>query len=382
MEILLRSSWQTVNIGDIAHTPGLLTLLEKYIPEATVTVWASGDITPEVLNMEKKRFPDVRFVKGNINNPDVSAAIKRADFFLHGSGPSLVGAREMRMFTENSDKGCGVFGITYRHDSKAEELLKKCLFVYFRDSASVDKARQDIPDYGNFEFGPDAAFATDLRDDEKAVGFLKQNGLHEKEFLCCIPRLRNTPYWQLGRAEYDERKDAENIRLAAHDHAYLIKAITDVVSQTGKKVLLCPEDMTQIRVGREQIYEKLPEKIKKNVVLRDNFWLPDEAISVYIRSLGLFGNEMHSPIMCVGHDIPAVVVRWKQQTTKGIMWKDIGLGDWLFDSDEEFSHDVFSATVLGLVTEHEKCVEKARQANAYVQTLYKKMTDELKNSIQ
>ncbi len=25
--ILLRSSWQTVNIGDIAHTPGMLALL-------------------------------------------------------------------------------------------------------------------------------------------------------------------------------------------------------------------------------------------------------------------------------------------------------------------------------------------------------------------
>ena len=82
MEILLRSSWQTVNIGDIAHTPGLLTLLEKYIPEATVTVWASGDITPEVLNMEKKRFPHVRFVKGDIGDREVSDAIKRADFFF------------------------------------------------------------------------------------------------------------------------------------------------------------------------------------------------------------------------------------------------------------------------------------------------------------
>ncbi len=28
--ILLRSSWQTVNIGDIAHTPGVLALLEKH----------------------------------------------------------------------------------------------------------------------------------------------------------------------------------------------------------------------------------------------------------------------------------------------------------------------------------------------------------------
>src|SRR5579871_2707942 len=44
--ILLRSSWQTVNIGDIGHTPGALTLLEKYFPEADVTLWPNH-LTPE-----------------------------------------------------------------------------------------------------------------------------------------------------------------------------------------------------------------------------------------------------------------------------------------------------------------------------------------------
>ena len=39
--ILLRSSWQTINIGDIAHSPGLLAILEKYLPETEVTLWAS-----------------------------------------------------------------------------------------------------------------------------------------------------------------------------------------------------------------------------------------------------------------------------------------------------------------------------------------------------
>ena len=37
--ILLRSSWQTVNIGDIGHTPGMLALLEKYLPEVEVRLW-------------------------------------------------------------------------------------------------------------------------------------------------------------------------------------------------------------------------------------------------------------------------------------------------------------------------------------------------------
>ncbi|MCA9059583.1 MAG: polysaccharide pyruvyl transferase family protein, partial [Planctomycetaceae bacterium] len=40
--ILLRSSWQTVNIGDIAHTPGVLSLLRRHLPEAEITLWPSN----------------------------------------------------------------------------------------------------------------------------------------------------------------------------------------------------------------------------------------------------------------------------------------------------------------------------------------------------
>src|SRR4051812_16042553 len=64
--ILLRSSWQVVNIGDIAHTPGVLALIEKHIPNAEVILWASGDLSPEVAAMEHKRFPKLRIVKGSI----------------------------------------------------------------------------------------------------------------------------------------------------------------------------------------------------------------------------------------------------------------------------------------------------------------------------
>src|SRR5438874_1252024 len=64
--ILLRSSWQVVNIGDIAHTPGVLALIERYIPEAEVVLWASADLTPEVAAMEHRRFPQLKIVKGKI----------------------------------------------------------------------------------------------------------------------------------------------------------------------------------------------------------------------------------------------------------------------------------------------------------------------------
>jgi len=88
-------------------------------------------------------------------------------------------------------------------------------------------------------------------------------------------------------------------------------------------------------LGKEMLYDKLPDDVKDRVVWRQDYWLTDEALSVYVRSAGLFGNEMHSPIMCVGSGIPAIVCRWAEQTSKGNMWKDIGLSEWLFDLDDE-----------------------------------------------
>src|SRR6188472_2945497 len=79
--ILLRSSWQTVNIGDIGHTPGVLALLERHIPEAEVTLWPS-DVKNGVEEMLRRRFPKLTITTDR-------KAIYACDLLLHGSGPYL-----------------------------------------------------------------------------------------------------------------------------------------------------------------------------------------------------------------------------------------------------------------------------------------------------
>ena len=111
--ILLRSSWQVVNIGDIAHTPGVLALIEKHIPEAEVRLWASNDLSDEVMAMEHRRFPKLKIVKGTIgaggkaSNEDLAETIAWTDFLLHGSGPSLVGAKDVAAFSKYTGKPYG-----------------------------------------------------------------------------------------------------------------------------------------------------------------------------------------------------------------------------------------------------------------------------------
>jgi polysaccharide pyruvyl transferase WcaK-like protein len=373
--ILLRSSWQVVNIGDIAHTPGLLALLQEHLPDAEVTLWASGDLSAEVAAMEHRRFPKLRIVKGRIgadgraSTPELAEAVAGADFLLHGSGPSLVAENDVAAFAWHTGKPFGVYGITYGGAGQAQRgLLSRAEFVFFRDSVSLAKAKADGVACPVMEFAPDAAFAVDVRNDEAANNFLSEHKLADGKFLCCIPRLRYTPYWLIkeGR-EKDEARHARNEAMAEHDHAPLREAISAVVRETGTKVLVCPEDMTQMAVGKRMIVDKLPADVLGGVVWREEFWLTDEALSTYVRSAGLFGLEMHSPIMCVGNGIPALVGRFAEQTSKGFMWRDIGLKEWLFDMDKPEDVARLTPAVLSLIRKPDAAREKVRQAQRLVE---------------
>lgn len=362
--ILVRSSWQTVNIGDIGHTPGLLRLLEDHLPEAEVRLWPSH-VDAGVRELLQKRFPKLAFVEGE---PAIKAAFDECDFLLHGSGPSFVAQRDVSPWHQQTGKPFGVYGITLTDPAESTiELLNASRFVFFRDSVSLEVARKAGCESPLMEFGPDAAFAADLRDDPTATAFLDQHKLEPGRFLCVIPRYRYTPYWKINpNRAFDPDKDARNQEMKEHDHAPLRAAITAVVRETPHKILICPEDQTQMAIGKEMLLDPLPEDVKPRVVWRENYWLTDEALSTYTRSAGLFGNEMHSPIMAVGNGVPAIVCRFAEQTSKGFMWRDIGLADWLFDHDQHDEIDRLVPTVLEMAQNHEAALQYTRKALAFV----------------
>ncbi len=124
--------------------------------------------------------------------------------------------------------------------------------------------------------------------------------------------------------------------------------------------------MTQMAVGKQNLYDKLPADVRQRVVWRKDFWLTDEALSVYVRSAGLFGSEMHSPIMAVGNGIPAIVCRFAEQTSKGYMWRDIGLGDWLFDLDIESEAAAIPAAVVAMAGDFAAAKKHAESARQFV----------------
>src|SRR5512145_3046796 len=88
--ILVRSGWQWENIGDIAHTPGLLTLLEKHIPEARVTLFSTG-LGGGARDMLQSRFPKLDIIESLELNPGgpLEKAFDDAHILIHGSSAGV-----------------------------------------------------------------------------------------------------------------------------------------------------------------------------------------------------------------------------------------------------------------------------------------------------
>jgi polysaccharide pyruvyl transferase WcaK-like protein len=380
-KILLRGSWQTVNIGDIGHTPGILHILEQHIPEALVTLWPSS-VDNGVAELLMARFPKLTILNTK-DHAQIVDAMKAADFMLHGSSSGFGGQKDLARFAKETGKPYGVYGISLFSDApETISILNNAKFVYFRDGVSLQYAKDHGVKCPIMEYGPDAAFGVDLRNESAAEAFLKASGLEPGKFLCCIPRLRYTPYWKIKKGDaFDEKKHARNEEMKEHDHAPLRDAVIAVVKNTEMKVLLCPEDMSQMAVGKELIYDKLPADVKPRVVWREKYWLTDEALSVYVRSAGLFGNEMHSPIMCIGNGVPAIVCRFAEQTTKGFMWRDIGLNDWLFDLDDEEQLKRVVPTVLAMAKDPAGSRAKAAKARAFVEQRQRETMAVLRKSL-
>lgn len=331
--ILLRSSWQTVNIGDIAHTPGMLALLEKYRPEAEITLWPSS-VDRGVEQILRSRFPKLKIAKSQAER---ETALAECDFFLHGSGPMLVGLKELKLAAQ-AGKPYGIGGITLNDgEIKAQrELLAGAKFVFLRDTDSLRALQASGITGPRMDFGPDATFAIDLRDDPAAAALLQEHKMEPGKFLCAIPRLRWTPYWEIhpGSTKPNSERIKVNAEFAEKDHAKLREGITAWVRATKLRVLLTPEMTYAVPLLRTLLFDKLPADVKSYVGVMDRYWVTPEACSVYAQAAAVVSLENHSPIMAIANGVPGLLVRQPTDTRKGRMWYDLKLNDWVFEIDE------------------------------------------------
>jgi hypothetical protein len=354
--ILLRSSWQTVNIGDVAHSPGALRALARYAPDARLILWPVHLDGRERV-MFAQAFPEVEIVDGELlpdgtaTTAGLAAAIDAADVLVHGSGPSLVRADDMGTWSRVTGKPYGFFGVSLDPltpvftgtldelesmvrslgrdvlDASELDVLDGAAFIYCRDSITQLFLQTLDLRCPIVEFGPDATFAFDVTDEEGAAAIKLEQGLSDGEYLCVVPRVRWTPYFQMR----DERPTVQDIRRTAyntlwvdHDLGVLAATIIDYVRRTGHRVLVVPEMAYAVGLAEEHFADALPADVRPHVRVLPRFWSAPEALTVYRDAEAVVSIECHSPLMAISQGTPAVYVRQPTDTVKGRMYDDVG----------------------------------------------------------
>lgn len=114
--------------------------------------------------------------------------------------------------------------------------------------------------------------------------------------------------------------------------------------------------------------DPLPADVKKNVVRRTEYWLPDEAASTYARAALVMSHECHSPILAAAQGTPCMYVHQPEDGIKGQMWNDVGLNEWYLQAAETRGAEV-AKTVLGIVRNPDAARAKVKDAVTRAQAL-------------
>ena len=373
--ILLQSAWDTINIGDIGHTPGTLRVLEQHLPEVKVIVWAMK-VDERILAMLKARFPKFEFLQGKLDGKGekdlkLQEAVKSCDLFIRNSGMGQ--DLSYMKFCRQHGRPYGLFGQSFfptmvQGGGAAEriELLNAAAFIYTRETKTLS-----ILQSGGVkaEFGPDGCFGIDVRDDERGLATMKKLGLEEKKFITVMIRT-NTPKYpgvddprpeKLNPLHPTPKQIADDERRAAKFR----ELVTLWVKKTGYKVLIAPETIKEMGHNKRLIHDPLPPEIQEHVVNLETFWNADEAASIFARAHTIVCHEPHSPIIALANGTPIIHTYSEFHSPKCWMFKDIGLPEWLLEMDETPVEKI-AETLFAIDADYPAAQAKVKKAMAYV----------------
>ncbi len=367
--ILLCYSWSHSNIGDIAITPGMLHLIQAYIPGAKVTVVANSrtKVTRAYLS---ERFPGTNVVASPFNlsvtqdSKEFQDAFDRADIILYNSGTTLSYGRWERnwnrtmplamplFMARDAGKAYGIYCQSFEKfewpsDALFVPLLSDANFVFARDGDSLNYLQSIHVKPPVLRWGPDATFAFNLRDESAADVFMKEHDLKPRKFITVTIRTSIQGFLTKER----EATHAAKMR-------YLIE---QWVEQTGHDVLICPEVEWEIEPAKKLILNQLPKKILPHIRFKDSFWLPDEAYSVYARAETIVSMEQHSIILALAAGTPVILPRFWENGRKAWMLRDLGIEEWLFDIDKD-PEEKITAALINIHSHYNAALKKAKKS--------------------
>jgi len=373
--ILLKSFWDHINIGDMGHAPGTLRVLEQYLPQARVILWVSQleDALHELL---QTRFPKVEVVQGSANREGeldslpLEKAFDRADLLLQNSSMG----EEIGMMRAARNRGMpyGLFAQSYFPDiadrnPELIDLLHDASFVYCRDTLTRDTLRHANVRAPVVAFNPDGCFGYDQRQD--ATAFLTEHGLEPRKFITVHLRTNTQKHPGtdsfLNPANPTPQQIADDERRAAIFRGL----ITLWVQQTGQKVLIAPEVKKELAHNKRLVVDRLPEEIRRHVVVPEGFWSTPEAASVFADAHTVVCHEPHSCIFALANGTPILHTYSAFHSPKYHMFADVGVPEWLLPLDELTAEQIV-AQLMAIDADYPAAQAKVQNAMHVVRSCF------------
>jgi len=339
--ILLHSGWDTFNLGDIGHTPGALRLLEQHLPETPVTLWLENS-NEEIRQHFKTRFPNVTIVQGGFSDgepcgKELLEAFDRATLFVRSSGmgwpfPTFKYCRRIRL-------AYGVIGNSFNNDfpygdDELIEILRGALFVYARESNTLETLQRAGLYSPQTQFAPDTCLATDLRDDSAGDAFLQQYGLEAGRYLTFQLRTYTHKHPGVDGGPLNPlHPTPENIKHDERRAAKFRHVITGWVRRTGQPALLALEVKKELAHNRRLIVDQLPDDVRKKVIVPQTFWNLPTAASVLARATLSLCHEPHTLLLALANGTPVIHAYTEDHGPKWRMFNDFGLTESLISLD-------------------------------------------------
>jgi polysaccharide pyruvyl transferase WcaK-like protein len=376
--ILLQSAWDTVNIGDIGHTPGTLRIIGQHLPDVQVILWAMK-LDERVTAMLRARFPKVEILQGSLTGTGehdeiLRAAIRRSDLFIRNSGMGQ--DTNFMEFCRKIGKPYGLYGQSYFPGmvegggaAERKALLDGAAFIYCRETKTLEILRNAGVKPPVLEFGPDGCFGIDVRDDERGLATMKKLGLDERKFITIqlrtntakLPGVDDKRVPSLNPLHPSPQQIADDERRAA----VYRDLITRWVKRTGFKVLIAPEVKKEMEHNKRLIHDPLPADIREHVVNLEYFWNADEAASVFARAHTAVCHEPHSLIIALANGTPVIHTYSEFHSPKCWMFKDIGLPEWLLEFDSTPAARM-ADTLFAIHADYAGALAKVKKAMAFV----------------
>lgn len=376
--IVLQSAWDTINIGDIGHTPGTLRVIEEHLPQVKVVLWAMK-LDERIIAMLKARFPKVEILQGNLfkdgaSDKKLQEVVKNCDLFIRNSGMGQ--DLTFMQFCQKHGRPYGLFGQSYfptmvegKGAAERSALLNDAAFIYTRETKTLNILKNAGITAPVLEFGPDGCFGIDVRDDERGLATMKKLGLEERKFITVQLRT-NTPKFPGVDDSRPEKLNPlhptpEQIEDDERRAAKYRDLVTRWVQKTGGKVLIAPETIKEMGHNKRLIHDPLPPEIQQQVVNLDYFWNADEAASIFARAHTIVCHEPHSPIIALANGTPIIHTYSEFHSPKCWMFQDIGLGDWLMEMDET-PVEKMAETLFAIDADYTAAQAKVKTAINYV----------------